>query len=79
MMNITFSEVYKAVKNQEDENGCPLVIAGVWLNTDGFGGLDVEKTGGTSGILDNTEELLDYLKGNNIAEEFTTQFNTYYK
>lgn len=79
MMNITFSEVYKAVKNQEGENGCPLVIAGVWLNTDGFGGLDVEKTGGTSGILDNTEELLDYLNENNITEDFTTQFNTYYK
>lgn len=79
MMKITFKEVYKAVKRQENENECPLVIAGVWLNTDGLGGLDVEKTGGTSGILENTEELLEYLDENNITEKFITDFNTYCK
>lgn len=79
MRDITFERVYQAVKEQEKKNDCPLLIAGVWMNTDGQNLLDVEYAKGTADLLFDTEDLIEYLDLNGIKEEFTECFNKYYE
>ena len=64
MNNNYFERLYSITKENEEVNGCPVYIAGTWVNTGDYGigrpMLDVEGNGKGAAWLYDDEDLIEW-------------------
>lgn len=61
--------LYAAIKKQEDENECPLLMYDAWFNTDGNGWIDMETSKGAT-VTNNIEEIEELLAESGLVLNF---------